>query len=207
MRLVAGPSRSTELITATAGFESGLPIPATLVDRNLLDRLARNIPRGRKAIFIGQRAKKAGVPVSVAHGVYAIETSFRPWWVRLAENLCLAVMLGWWLATGRPFLNMTVGPFQVGFHWMAQYLGIDYMRRDNWWLPKRSWRLACGLLRLPCFALNVEVAAYRLKLLWESAIAAGLDRDRAIVMVGAGYNGRMSYGHVLAELVRRWETG
>jgi len=134
--------------------------------------------------------------------VYAIEVSFRPWWVRGAENAYLVAGFLWWLASGRGFRDVTVGPFQVGCHIVAEYLGIPYTRQRDTWNAPRSPALALGLLKLPTMRYNAELAAFRLGWLWRQALEAGMDKGKAITFVGTWYNGTESYGVVLHNLVR-----
>jgi hypothetical protein len=174
----------------------------TSLDDSLIHRLAANRARGWKAARIAEEAQLVGIPVNVLEGVYAIETSFRPIWVRVFEDAYLFMTIAGWLITGRRFRNISVGPFQIGLHWLAEYLGTDYTREGDAWRPRRSVHLVAALLRLPFFDANLKVAAYRVKVPWEQALSGGADYDSAVIQTGTGYNGRETYGVVLLKLTK-----
>lgn len=179
-------------------FVSGTP--GTSANVSLVQKIARRAPRGRRAQAIIQKARDYGLPPRLPLAIFAIEDSFRPWWVRTAENIYLFAAILWWLLTGWGFRNVTVGPFQIGCHWLATFLGCPYVRRGPNWNAPRSLRLTLGLIRLPFFPLNLEVAMYRLVQLWEFVGRNDLEPIRATYEVGKGYNGTPEYGEVLVQV-------
>lgn len=182
-------------------------IPDTLADKNLLERLARNIPKGRKANIISKEAHKENVPKNLILAIYAIEISFRPWWVRIPENFWLFFSIIWWLLTGKGFRNLTIGSFQIGCHVVGDEICIKYNRKGNYWYPERAWRTVIGLIKLPFFSFNLKIAIQRVKSLWQDAIFSGMDFPSAIINVGTHYNGHKSYGLVLLELIFLMDDG
>lgn len=171
---------------------------------NLISRLLRCVPDGTIANVIRDSAGKSQVPEAIPLAIYALETGFRPWWVRIFEGgyLCLAV--AWWLCTGVGFRNVTVGPFQVGCHLVAEYMGIAYSRTNGNWRPAvRSLRLAGALLRLPFFGFNLEVAMHRIRDLWAAAVEGRSTPMTAASEVGRRYNGTVWYGESLKILFVR----
>lgn len=189
-------------MATTITFDLVDGIPVTLVSGSVLARILRNVPHGRKAVLITREAEAHGFPPSLGLAVYAIETSFRPWWVQIVESSYLAISVVWWLLTGRGFRNLTVGPFQIGCHIVADYIGIQYCRKGRYWYPARSRQLALALLRLPFFKFNLKVAAYRLQRLWQNALISCPDYSSAVVELGTRYNGYVSYGWALLKVMR-----
>lgn len=171
----------------------------------LVQGLLRNIPRRKRATAIRNAAVNNELPSALPLAIYAIESSFRPWWVRLIENLYLYVSVAWWLCTGLGFRNVTVGPFQIGCHWVAEAMGMHYTRKKGLWRPAgRSLRLACALLRLPCFGRNLDMAMYRLKRLWPADVGThSFIPVAAIGEAGRRYNGTVWYGEILMILFGR----
>lgn len=175
-------------------------IQATSADDPLVRKLAANGPRGHRAGRICEAARLAGLSPALVGAVYAIETSFRPLWVRVFEDAYLFLAAFGWLITRRSFRNISVGPFQIGLHWLADYMRAEYVREGDTWRPRLSLRLACALFKLPFFETNLQMAIYRIQTSWEQAIREGKAGDSAIARVGTRYNGRESYGMVLVKL-------
>lgn len=170
-------------------------------DQGLVSRLAVAIPTGYRKRKIFLEARSQQIPETLLQAVYAIETSFRPWWVRAIENGFLWAFVVWWLVTGLGFRNVTVGPFQFGCHWVAHYRGFDYRRKGRMWYTKRSLGLAYDLLKLPWFSFNCEMAALRLAYLWSEAKDRYEEFGKTIEAVGMRYNGTKWYAQTLAALV------
>lgn len=176
----------------------GLDISA---NQTLIAKIARQYPTGLNLSAIARCAKKSGIPVEILAGIYAIEKSFRPWWVRWVENAYLYIMLLLWVFTGMPFRNLTIGVFQVGCHRAAEFIGAKYKRVGNKVTIERNFCSLFTLLALPVFNKNLVIATYHILSIWNQAVEAGYDLNSSVVYLGKHYNGKVSYGIALNDLI------
>lgn len=186
---------------ATIDFGLASNILGISVEPQLITWLAGNVPHGRRAMFAAAEAERHGIPPSLVFAVYAIEITFRPWWIQLLEIVYLAIAIPVWFLTGCGFRNVTVGPFQIGCHRAADHLGVGYTRVNRYWRPARSLHLAGLLAKLPFYSLNLAIACKALRVLWRQALNATADHGFAVIEVGRRYNGYERYGWVLLQLV------
>lgn len=169
------------------------------VDSRLLNVLAQNLPRPRARAMANSAAREAGVPVSLVLGIYAIETYFRPFWLRWLENVYLALGILFGLVTGKSFRNLTIGPFQIGCHVGARFLGLKCAWSGAAIRPLHAQAL--NLIKLCFYPVNLEVAVHHVARLWREAETLQLPRALSVWYVGWRYNGRAYYGDVLRQLV------
>lgn len=169
------------------------------VDPSLLSWLLRGLPRGSIADDICSAAESFKVEPCILQAVYALETRFRPLWMRWVEQLYMGLRVWIWRKWAVPVPNLTVGPFQLGLSTVLRFFGHDYPIHASSIAPRGSKELEC-IRRAHEWRWNVRIAAWQVGGLAHEAEC--LTPDRALRHIGLAYNGDIRYGIYLERLVK-----
>lgn len=143
-------------------------------------------------------ARIAQLPEGIAIGVLALESSFRPWPLRVLEYSLLAANVLAWLVTGCPMRNLTVGPMQLGLHHAFCAAGLPTQRCGPKVHIARSLDAARCVLSLFSPTYSTQIAVERLARLWEVGLAENVQCPARFV--GITYSGSTDYGVALARI-------
>lgn len=169
-------------------------------------RITRRTRRSCRVNEIIVEAEQYNVPRELVQAVYGIETSFRPWWLRCVENGAMCLMMLKCLMVKGEFLNLTIGPYQIGCHLIADHHGHAYSRNGTKLVARSTLGLAIDIGKAMTFRGNLVIAVRRLSQLYLSALGTGLTHDEAIRFVGLQYNGTEWYGDLLLLICRQLTT-
>lgn len=157
-----------------------------------------NLPHEKMINQIGATAKKYSIPHEILLGIYLIETTCRPFWFRLIEYLALNVRILLWFVNRLPIPNYTIGKFQLGLSIILNWGGYKTDLHKKY-LQQFSREHLAIIYKSLFWKNHLEVCCWRLSQIYEET--KNLNNGRAIRYIGTRFNGDISYGLVLEQVV------
>ena len=156
----------------------------------------------RKCTHILNTSTTQSIPQELLLGVYMLETTYRKWYHRIAENALTILSVILCIFFKRPVRNYTIGCCQIGLATLLTISGRARYRHSAQ-IDNLKWDdLAC-IMRGMTFSRNVEVCSKHLKNLLDRELIRGTMYNTAIRNVGEDFNGKYTYGLMLEDLCMR----
>ncbi|MBP1905857.1 hypothetical protein J2Z32_002505 [Paenibacillus turicensis] len=169
----------------------------TILIKNLLNKS----PSKRNEQIIMNFSREYNIPIDIVMSIYSIETTFRPNWFRLIEYLSLFKnILLRVIGIRKTLSNITIGKFQIGLGVIRQFTtgNVDSHERQLKLNKTEIFRLLSF-----CFGNKYYmVSVWWINLIHLEAMCLIKNENRSIRYIGTKYNGDISYGYLLEDLVK-----
>ena len=139
------------------------------------------------------------IPANILEGVLELETTYRKWYHRFAENSATICLLLLNRLIGIPVRNFTIGYCQIG---IASILSTDKRRiyRHCRYLNRFEANDIFQIIKAMGFESNLLICAELLEQIYLKEVMLTDDINIVYRRVGEEYNGTLGYGLMLEEL-------
>lgn len=167
-----------------------------------IDKILLRIKRHKKdADRLYYLSKDFKIPFDIVYGIYLIETTFRPFYYRIAEYVIVFLALLRAVLFHTPIKNFTVGKSQIGIGAILLFWGHSNANFYTKQIHNVTLRQAIDILKSFAWRYNSIIFVWRLNILYKNC---AFDDYRVVIRnIGNAYNGRMIYGYVLEELITK----
>ena len=146
--------------------------------------------------YINRTATEYSLPSALLYGVFTLETTYRRWYHRTAENILVVAMFFLNRLTGKPIRNFTIGCCQIGLATILTRHGHPKYRHSIS-LGNLSFEEFKVILYGMTFKASVECCAWTLSQYYADEMIRTNDLHTAIRNVGELFNGSHTYGILL----------
>jgi hypothetical protein len=153
----------------------------------------------KKLQHIENVAALSKFPSELLLGIYILETTYRKWYHRWAENTLTIISVLLNIITKRKVKNYTIGRCQIG---LATILSISGSLRYRH--SKKIDNLSINDLKIIIKGMSFKGSVYlcfvHLNKLYNTELLRGTNKDILIRRIGEEFNGRYIYGLLLEDL-------
>ena len=146
-----------------------------------------------------------GTNPNVLLSIFAIETFYRPLWMRLIEYCvvfggCIRSLL-----LKIPTKNRTIGRCQLGLATILNFYGSNHYQHSHGILISSIYEMR-QIFSVLSKEQSIKILAYRLQPIAHRAVCIYPDlQEKQIRYIGEQFNGRYSYGMLLTEVFHQLE--
>lgn len=174
------------------------------LDKMITNKKVYNRKRTRwhknKIIYLNELASFHEIPQNLLVGIYLIETSFRPWYFRIGENILVIFCSILNLLFKKPFKNYTIGRCQIGIASILKYHGRSTYKHTKY-ITAITVEDLLNIIKSMYYKNNLEICSNMIVPLYKKSFYTANNYNGQLCHVGEEYNGRYSYGLLLEDIV------
>lgn len=152
-----------------------------------------------KSNYFEYMSIKYDIPKELLIGIFTIETTYRKFYHRLAENILTVLSIVLNILFNGKVKNYTVGRCQIGLATILSLSG-NYKYRHSKHITNLTFKDLLIIMKAMNFKGSVEVCASHLRVLYEKELSRGADEEILIRRIGEEFNGRYIYGLILEDM-------
>ncbi|MEG1725928.1 MAG: hypothetical protein RR313_11090 [Anaerovoracaceae bacterium] len=141
-------------------------------------------------------AQKYAIPYELLMGTYTLETTYRKWYHRFAENSLVVFSAFLNFLFRKRIRNFTIGKCQVGLATILSHCGIPRYRHCAV-IDKLTFKELGLLIRAMKMQGSLDCCAWALSGFYQDEMTFTNSIHSAIVSIGERYNGTYTYGVLL----------
>jgi len=164
--------------------------------------IINNIPDEKIRIQIGENCNKNEFHTKILIAIFAIETTFRPYPVRICENFLMFINILFFRFLGLPIFDASIGPFQLKISTGASILSIDYTIKDNFIKFNKTTSVLNYLAKIWDLNFSIKLALKYIQKITHTYAHANSNIKDLITNIGENYNGDILYSEILYRLVK-----